>query len=40
MVAPLRPDSKDLKTVVTLSISVSVNISGWLVLQVQSVGRR
>ena len=32
MVAPLRPDSKDLNTVVTLSISFSVNISGWLIL--------
>ena len=40
MVAPRRPDSKDLKTVVTLSISVSDNISGWLVLQPHSVGRR
>ena len=32
IVAPLRPDSNDLNTVVTLCSSFSVNMSGWLVL--------
>ena len=35
--APLRPDSNDLNTVVTLCSSFSVNMSGWLVLDINIV---